>query len=313
MATLTAIAVAGFGVDAWYAAAVVLLLAVGVADDAVGLPPNLRLAAQGISGLLLALGGLTIEPLGVLGPVAVVLGVPVLANAVNLTDGQDGLAAGLSLVATFGLWAVIDAPGADAVVSLAFMGALLGFLIWNRPPASVFLGDGGAYVIGGVLVVIATRSSGTWSSLLGSALCVSIFALELVSTVIRRVTGSTSLVHGDRAHIYDQLARHLGVGHAPRSRCGSQAPPPPCSGSSSRGCPWGRGRSSSSPRLRWRRPRSWSSVGTPGRCYVVRGSRTTPGVPWHSRASVRGSIGKTSSREGASPSAWPMEGTMHEG
>jgi UDP-GlcNAc:undecaprenyl-phosphate/decaprenyl-phosphate GlcNAc-1-phosphate transferase len=210
VATLTAIAVAGFGVDAWYASAVVLLLAVGVADDAVGLPPNLRLAAQGISGLLLAVGGLTVEPLGVLGPAAVVLGVPVLANAVNLTDGQDGLAAGLSLVATFGLWAIIDAPGADAVVSLALMGALLGFLIWNRPPASVFLGDGGAYVIGGVLVVIATRSSGTWASLLGSVLCVSIFALELVSTVIRRVTGPTTLVHGDRAHIYDQLARHLG-------------------------------------------------------------------------------------------------------
>jgi UDP-GlcNAc:undecaprenyl-phosphate GlcNAc-1-phosphate transferase len=209
-AMLTAIAVTELGVDAWYAAAVVLLLAVGVADDAVGLPPNLRLAAQGVSGVLLAVGGLTFEPLGVLGPVAVVLGVPVLANAVNLTDGQDGLATGLSLVAAVGLWAIIDAAGGEPAVTLAFVGALLGFLVWNRPPASVFLGDGGAYAIGGILLVIAARSSVTWTSLLGSVLCLSVFALELVSTVIRRVTGPTSLVDGDRAHLYDQLARHMG-------------------------------------------------------------------------------------------------------
>lgn len=210
VAVLAAIAVMAPGDAGWYVAAVIVLLAVGVADDAVGLSPNLRLGAQGISGLLLAVGGLTFEPLGVFGPVAVVLGVPLLANAVNLTDGQDGLASGLALVAAFGLWAIADAPGDEAVISLAFMGALLGFLIWNRPPASVFLGDGGAYAIGGILIVIATRSSATWGSLLGSFLCLSVFALELVSTVIRRATGPSSLVQGDRAHLYDQLARHLG-------------------------------------------------------------------------------------------------------
>ncbi len=183
VAVLAAIAVMAPGDAGWYVAAVIVLLAVGVADDAVGLSPNLRLGAQGISGLLLAVGGLTFEPLGVFGPVAVVLGVPLLANAVNLTDGQDGLASGLALVAAFGLWAIADAPGDEAVISLAFMGALLGFLIWNRPPASVFLGDGGAYAIGGILIVIATRSSATWGSLLGSFLCLSVFALELVSTV----------------------------------------------------------------------------------------------------------------------------------
>lgn len=213
-AVFIAVAVAGSGsgagLEPWSIAAVLLLLVVGLGDDARGLPPTLRLAVQLLSGLLLALGGLTFAPLGALGPFVVVAGVPALANAVNLTDGQDGLAAGLSLVSILGMWAIIGTAGAVDGVAASSVGALLGFLVWNRPPAAVFLGDGGAYAVGGLLVVIATASTGSWASFLGTVLCLSIFVFELTSTILRRATRPVSLVRGDREHLYDLLARHVG-------------------------------------------------------------------------------------------------------
>ena len=205
---LVVVAGAGAGPGVWVVAAILVLLAVGMADDAWNLRPEVRLAAQCGSGVLLMLGGLRIEPLGSLGPAAVVVAVPLLANGVNLTDGQDGLASGLGLMAAFGLWLIGESFDVDGVVAVSLIGALLGFLVWNRPPAAVFLGDGGAYALGGLLAILTAASSATWSSFLGSAVCLSIFAVELVSTVIRRATRSASLVRGDREHLYDLLARH---------------------------------------------------------------------------------------------------------
>jgi UDP-GlcNAc:undecaprenyl-phosphate GlcNAc-1-phosphate transferase len=158
---------------------------------------------------LLAFGGATFEPLSELGPVVVVLAVPFLTNAMNIVDGQDGLATGLALIAASGISAIAATQGDVQAIGPALIGALLGFLLWNRPPASVFLGDGGAYAIGCMLAVLAVDSSRSWESLLGTFLCLGVLALEMVSTVIRRVFGRTPLLSGDRAHAYDLMAGRL--------------------------------------------------------------------------------------------------------
>lgn len=194
----------------WLPAAIALALAVGIVDDARSLPPWVRVVVQASAGVLLVGGGLRPEPLGVLAGVGVILVALACTNAVNLMDGQDGLAGGLAAVAAAGF--VMLAPGTeDRSLALAVCGALAAFLLWNRPPARVFLGNGGAYAVGVMLAVLASRTARShWPSLLAAAVCLGPFAFELVSTVLRRSLRGRSLSMGDRGHAYDLAAELLG-------------------------------------------------------------------------------------------------------
>jgi UDP-GlcNAc:undecaprenyl-phosphate GlcNAc-1-phosphate transferase len=210
LATLVCAAAPGGGVAPSVAVASVMMLALGVADDLRKLSPGVRLAVQLAAGGLLAVAGLTIAPLGVVGPVAVVFMIPVLTNAMNMVDGQDGLAAGLAVAAAAGLSLIAASEGEPQRVGLTLIGALVGFLVWNRPPARVFLGDGGAYAVGCLLGVLAVDSSGSWEGLFGSVICLGVIALELLSTIVRRSMRGSSLLSGDRGHVYDVIAEMLG-------------------------------------------------------------------------------------------------------
>jgi hypothetical protein len=92
--------------------------------------------------------------------------VVVCANAVNIIDGQDGLAGGLAVVAALAVSVLVSAAGLStvALTALAVAGALVGFLVWNRPPARIFLGNGGAYGVGALLGILAwfLTGEGSW-------------------------------------------------------------------------------------------------------------------------------------------------------
>lgn len=203
---------------AWFAglrpviiAAVLLAFAGGSLDDVRPSPPWLRLIFQAGAGALLVAGGLTFEPLGHLGPVALLLATVASCNAVNMVDGQDGLAGGLIAIAALGMAVIAASVGLAAGLPLALAGASVGFLLWNRPPARVFLGDGGAYAAGVLLVVIVARLSfGGWSTFLGSCACLGVFIFEIVSTVARRLRSSAAATRGDRGHSYDRLTQRWG-------------------------------------------------------------------------------------------------------
>jgi UDP-GlcNAc:undecaprenyl-phosphate/decaprenyl-phosphate GlcNAc-1-phosphate transferase len=209
-AALLGAALTGHG-DPWVAAAVCLALGGGLADDIRPLPPWVRLVVQSGAGVLLVLGGLRLTPLGVVGALALVFTTVVCCNAVNMIDGQDGLASGLGAAAALGLAGVLAADGAAALLPLATAGALVGFLVWNRPPARVFLGDAGAYALGVLLAASVAQTAATgWPALLAAGTCLGVFAYELVSTVVRRLASATSAAIGDRDHSYDRLAERLG-------------------------------------------------------------------------------------------------------
>jgi UDP-GlcNAc:undecaprenyl-phosphate/decaprenyl-phosphate GlcNAc-1-phosphate transferase len=209
-ATLLGAALTGHG-DPWVAAAVCLALAGGLADDVRPLPPWVRLAVQSGAGALLVLGGLRLTPLGVAGGLALIFTTVVCCNAVNMVDGQDGLASGLGAFAAVGLAGVLVVDGAAAPLPLAAAGALVGFLVWNRPPARVFLGDAGAYALGVLLAASVAQTAATgWPALLAAGVCLGVFAYELVSTVVRRLTSATPAALGDREHSYDRFAERLG-------------------------------------------------------------------------------------------------------
>ena len=124
-----------------------LALALGVTDDVRGLTPQARLGAEILVGVVAALA-VPGPPLVKLGTAVLVI---VLLNAVNLLDGQDGLAAGACLVSA----AAFAILGGDATaVGLALAGALAAFLVFNAPPARMYLGDGGAYLLGTVLATL---------------------------------------------------------------------------------------------------------------------------------------------------------------
>jgi UDP-GlcNAc:undecaprenyl-phosphate/decaprenyl-phosphate GlcNAc-1-phosphate transferase len=213
-AVLVALLVTGSGVPLLAVAGVVLATAIGLVDDARPQPASVRLVALTAAALPIAVG-LNFDRLDRLGPparVGVVVLLLLLANAVNLIDGQDGLAGGLGAIASVGLAAVIAANGADPALALVVAGALVGFLAWNLPPARVFLGNGGAYGLGALLTVLAAQATigHGWHGLLAAALCLGVFAFELTFTVARRLVGSQRLATGDRKHSYDLLGRSRG-------------------------------------------------------------------------------------------------------
>jgi UDP-GlcNAc:undecaprenyl-phosphate/decaprenyl-phosphate GlcNAc-1-phosphate transferase len=195
------------GIDPWLVGAVVLVLVVGMLDDLRSLPPWTRLLAQAAAGGLLLAGGFEILP-GPLGPPALILATIAACNAVNMLDGQDGLASGLAGVAALGLAAI--AAGAGASLALALAGALGGFLLWNRPPARIFLGDGGAYALGVLLTASASSPAPSWRHATAALTCLGVFAFELVTTVLRRRRTDAGATRGDRLHTYDRLTVRTG-------------------------------------------------------------------------------------------------------
>lgn len=193
-------------------ASVLVVWLIGLVDDIRGLSPVIRLLGALAAGVLLVtLGESPIEPaLAVFWVVAVV----VVVNGINLFDGLDALAGSVSTVAIVGMgWFGVTQGAIDPWIVLGIAGALLGFLVWNRPPARLYLGDNGAYVVG-VLAVWAAM----WGSTdrMGSVVAVGLIGLPLVDlgvTLFRRGLSGSPFFSGDRDHTYDRL-RQRGLSDA---------------------------------------------------------------------------------------------------
>lgn len=179
-----------------------LALAAGLLDDVRPRSVGFRLACQLVVAATAALttpapsaGARAVTALLVLG----------LANAVNLLDGLDGLAAGCGFVSAIGL-ALLG--GSARTPALALAGALAGFLAYNRPPARVYLGDAGAYVIGTGLAVLSmlmidSRDDGVaWIAV---PFLVAVPVVDTALAIVRRLRSRQALSAGDRSHVYDQL------------------------------------------------------------------------------------------------------------
>jgi UDP-GlcNAc:undecaprenyl-phosphate GlcNAc-1-phosphate transferase len=187
-------------------------LVIGLVDDAIDLTPLSRLALQGALAVGMVAGGLRAEALPAVPAwvVAIVLFV-VAMNGVNLVDGMDGLAAGAVVISTAGLAAIAGSHDGGTGLALVTCGAAAGFLFHNLPPARLFLGDGGAYLLGVVLAISILHAGGSADSLAGAATCLGLFALDPALAILRRRADRLRLTEGDRGHLYDQLsARGLG-------------------------------------------------------------------------------------------------------
>lgn len=187
-----------------------LAFLVGLVDDIRGLSPLIRLAGAAASGVLLV--GFSDLVSGWAGTIAAVALVMLLLNAVNLFDGLDALASSVGAVAAGGLAVYATSLGvADSLLPVVLSGALAGILIFNWPPARLYLGDNGAYVLGITLAWAVLRTADDWGTGLLGASLVGIPLIDLGVTVVRRIRIGHPLFAGDRDHTYDRLHRKWGM------------------------------------------------------------------------------------------------------
>ncbi len=200
----------------------VIIVAFGVWDDRVDLSYRSKLVGQLLASLAVVVGGdiwFTTLPFlpdvevpawaGMCVTVIFLIGV---SNAVNLTDGLDGLAGGLSFLTLSGIayLAYLSDNSTVLLLTVPFLGGLLGFLRYNTYPARIFMGDGGSQLLGfimGVLAILLTDSSrGPFSPGLALFLLGLPF-LDTLGVTGQRLAEGRSPFIGDRAHIHHKLLR----------------------------------------------------------------------------------------------------------
>jgi UDP-GlcNAc:undecaprenyl-phosphate GlcNAc-1-phosphate transferase len=178
-----------------------LACALGLADDIRDLSVRVRLPAEAVLGILVAW---MVAPHDFWHLAAALVVELVVVNAVNLLDGLDGLATIVTLAGAAGFAVVLG--GAVSTLALALVGALAGFLVWNRPPARVYLGDAGSYLIGTALAVMFADATHHGASVIsGALLFVGVPVGDTIVAIVRRVRARRPVLQGDRGHVYDQL------------------------------------------------------------------------------------------------------------
>jgi UDP-GlcNAc:undecaprenyl-phosphate GlcNAc-1-phosphate transferase len=213
--------------DRWFLVAAGVLAAFGAADDRFDLDYRIKLAGQLIAILIVAIAGnaqlqsVTLDdrlllPQWISIPLTVCFLVGI-TNAINLADGLDGLAGGTTFLCLGALAMLAHGSGqvVTAALSLAFAGAILGFLRFNTYPASVFMGDAGSQLLGfavGVLSLRATQSSTSALSAATPILLLALPILDTLSVMVQRISEGRSPFRADKNHIHHKLLA-LGFDH----------------------------------------------------------------------------------------------------
>jgi UDP-GlcNAc:undecaprenyl-phosphate GlcNAc-1-phosphate transferase len=203
-----------------------LVFAVGLADDVLGkrFPVGVKFAGQLVAALILVAAGVRISflPHDALNVAVTLLWLVGMTNAFNLLDNMDGLAAGVAFVAC-GVFLINAWALGEFFISLmlvAFMGSLLGFLLYNFHPATVFLGDCGSLFVGfvmGSLTLLERYISHASSTLFPILMPVLVLALPLLDTatvMYIRVKERRPIYVGDSRHLSHRL---VSLGFSPRA------------------------------------------------------------------------------------------------
>lgn len=199
-----------------------LIFTVGLIDDVVSLHPRLKLAGQLVAAVYAWSSGIHVNAFAghAFGApvtfVVTIFWIVLCTNALNLIDGVDGLAAGVSFFALLTMTgaALLEHNTAMALAAVPLAGAVLGFLRYNYHPASIFLGDSGSLTLGfllGCFGALWSEKSNTLIGLAAPLLVLSVPIVDVCNSVVRRFLRGRPLFRGDRAHIHHKLLA-LGLG-----------------------------------------------------------------------------------------------------
>ena len=192
---------------------------IGLWDDLKNLPPLPRFIGQSVAGLVVAaalvLGSNVANPTGstfadVLITVIWVVGI---CNSINFFDNLDGGAAGTAAISAIFLTylAINSGQAFVAALSIVVAGATLGFLIWNRAPARIYMGDAGALFLGVLLATLTIRLNPDTQTSIGSfatpILLLAIPILDTTVAVLSRLRRGVSPFLGGKDHLSHRLVR----------------------------------------------------------------------------------------------------------
>lgn len=201
-----------------------IVVAIGIIDDYCDLPAKVKLLGQIIAAAVLVVAfdvriDFITDPLGDFiylewfAIPATIFWVVGLTNTVNLIDGLDGLAAGVSSIAAITIFLVAMEEGIPfvAMLTAALAGAAVGFLYYNFNPARIFMGDTGSMFLGfmlaGISVVGAVKSAAT-IALIVPILALGLPILDTTFAIVRRARNHRPIFKPDKGHLHHRLLAH---------------------------------------------------------------------------------------------------------
>ncbi len=199
--------------------AMVIFLA-GLVDDVRELGPWQKLGFQLIAAIIVCSAGVRITEIGITDNYTLHFGwiswpitflwIIGITNAVNLIDGLDGLAAGVCAITcgVIAAFAIYNNQPVMAVIMLAMLGSLSGFLVFNFNPAKIFMGDSGSLFLGFVLSCASVISTQKTTTIVGLAIPILALGIPIFDTffsMLRRILERRSLFAPDRSHIHHRL------------------------------------------------------------------------------------------------------------
>jgi UDP-N-acetylmuramyl pentapeptide phosphotransferase/UDP-N-acetylglucosamine-1-phosphate transferase len=213
------------GAVIWIAAAGVLLAGVSFVDDRYQVPPAYRILVHVFVAALIMFGGLTLDVIWIgsiewslpqlLSIPATLLFIVWMINLYNFMDGMDGFASGMAAIG-FGTFAILGWNMGNelfTVLNSIIAAAAAGFLVFNFPPAKIFLGDAGSSTLG--LFAAAMSIWGAVENIFpfwAAILIFSPFTVDATVTLLRRLVRGETIWQAHKTHYYQRLVR-LGWGH----------------------------------------------------------------------------------------------------
>lgn len=197
-----------------------VILLLGIADDITELSPKKKLAGQTLAAAIVVAGGIQIQfinnpfngyfYLGILSIPITVLWIVAVTNAVNLIDGLDGLASGVSTIAllTFALIAFLIGQQTVSLLAFALAASVLGFLRYNFFPAKIFLGDTGSMFLGYMVSVLAVFGLLKGVTLVTFIVPIVVLGVPIFDTcfaIFRRYCEHKPIFQADKKHIHHRL------------------------------------------------------------------------------------------------------------
>lgn len=197
-----------------------IIVITGMIDDIKPLEPKIKLIGQTLSALVVAIyGNILLSSIsafgfyinfGLLSYPITILFILSFINCMNLIDGLDGLAAGISSIffLTVGSIAIFkSSQGLDFILCFIMLGSCLGFLKYNSHPASIFMGDTGSMFLGYIISIIALLGfkNVTMTSIIIPFTIIAIPFLDTIFAIIRRYLKNESITKPDKFHIHHQL------------------------------------------------------------------------------------------------------------
>jgi UDP-GlcNAc:undecaprenyl-phosphate/decaprenyl-phosphate GlcNAc-1-phosphate transferase len=189
-------------------AASTVLLGVGIVDDLITIKPSSKLSAQLVVACAVVAAGMGLQgtPSTAANGLATIAWLVAITNAFNLLDNMDGVCAGVAAIAATAFCAIVNGSAGDLfVLSACVSGAAVGFLLFNFPPASIFLGDAGSFFLGAIFGLLALAWTPVARTGLISTLAVPLLVLLLpifdtVFVTVARKLSARAASRGGRDH-----------------------------------------------------------------------------------------------------------------